>query len=191
MPRTGQIAALMLVAAALLLSGCIQIEKKEYRFTIKPDGSGQGMVRYINIVSTDEDGKDVSFKDYATLITDYLNGTKIDEDLPKLHITGKKLLEENNQLVAEIEFTFGTLDSAGFFGKADCKCCPMIYFVKTSNGTETVTESNGQLVEGVADSPFLTWPSDTKDFTFKTTCLQDTAGARSLLAHYRTWKDKK
>lgn len=180
-----------ILMAAVVFSGCIQIEKKEYTFKIKPDGSGEGMVRYINIVSTDEDSKDVSFKDYATLITDYLNGTKIEEDMPKLHITGKKLLEENNQLVAEISFTFGTIDSAGFFGTPGCKCCPMLYFVKTSNGSETVTESNGKLVEGVTDTPFLTWDSSVRDFSFKTTCLQDTAGARSLLPHYRTWKNQK
>jgi hypothetical protein len=179
------------LAGALFVSGCIQVEKKEYRFKLKEDGSGEGTIRFVNIVSTDDNSQDVSFKDYAELVTDYMQGTKLDDDMPKLHLTGKKLIEENGVLVGEVTFTFGSLDSAGLYRASDCKCCPLLYFVKTSNGSETVTETNGKIVDGVAESPFLTWDSGTTELTFKTSCMQDTAGARSLLPHYRTWKDKK
>jgi hypothetical protein len=191
MRRTLSVLILVALAAALALSGCIQVEKKEYRFKLKDDGTGEGTIRFVNIVSTDDNSKDVSFKDYAELVTDYLEGTKLSDDMPNIHITGKKLLEEDGKLVGEVNFTFGSPDSAGFYRAADCKCCPMIYFVKTSNGSETIVESNGKTVEGVAESPFLTWESGTRELTFKTLCMQDTSGARSLVPHYRMWKEKK
>ena len=68
---------IMLAAAAVLLGGCLGVEKKEYRFTLNPDGSGSGVIRYVNVVSIDdnsgtEEAKDVSFKDFAELVSDYL-----------------------------------------------------------------------------------------------------------------------
>jgi hypothetical protein len=129
----------------------------------------------------------VSFKNYAELVTDYLDGTKFEDDMPKIHVTGKKLLEENGQLVAEVNFTFSSLDSAGFLRQAKCDCCPVLYFINTDKGQETVSESNGKVITGVASSPFVQWEPKTSEFTLKTTLMEDTAGARSMISHYHQW----
>lgn len=189
-------AFIMLAAVAVMLGGCLGVEKKEYRFTLNPDGSGSGVIRYVNIVSIDdnsgtEQAKDVSFKDFAELVSDYLEGAKFEDDHPYLKVTGKRLLEENGVLVGEVTFTFASLDSVGFFRRAQCDCCPVLYFNKTESGDETVTETNGRLVEGVAASPFIEWEGNTREFTFKTTALSDLSGTRSLVEYHRTWKAKK
>jgi len=189
-------AFIMLAAVAFLLGGCLGVEKKEYRFTLNPDGSGSGVIRYVNVVSLDdnsgtEQAKDVSFKDFAELVSDYLEGAKFEDDHPYLKVTGKRLLEENGVLVGEVTFAFASLDSVGFFRRAQCDCCPVLYFNKTESGDETVTETNGRLVEGVASSPFIEWEGGAREFTFKTTALSDLSGTRSMVDYYRTWKVKK
>lgn len=175
----------------LLLSGCISVAKKEYRFKLNANGTGEGTVRYVNILSGDDNGKDVSFKDFAELVTDYLQGTKFEDDYPAFHVTGKKLLEENGMLVGEVNFTFTSFDSAGFLHHGKCDCCPVLYFLNTDKGKETVTESNGKVVTTVAPSPFIEWEPKVRDLTLKTTLMDDTTGARSMISHYRAWKEKK
>ncbi|MCX6600356.1 MAG: hypothetical protein NT025_02190 [bacterium] len=189
-------AFIMLAAVAFLLGGCLGVEKKEYHFTVNPDGSGSGVIRYVNLVSNDDnsgtdEAKNVSFKDFAELVSDYLEGTKFEEDHPYLKVTSKRLLEESGALVGEVTFTFASLDSVGFFRRAQCDCCPVLYFNKTETGDETVTETNGRLVEGVASSPFIEWEGNAREFVFKTTALSDLSGTRSMVEYYRTWKAKK
>jgi hypothetical protein len=190
------IVIMLSAVAGFLLSGCLGVEKKEYRFTLNPDGSGSGVIRYINLVSIDDNSgsdssKNVSFKDFATLVSDYIEGTKFEEDNPRYKVTGKKLFEENGVLVGEVTFTFTSLDSAGFFRRAGCECCPVLYFNRSETGDETVTETNGRLVEGVASSPFIEWEGKTREFTFKTTAMSDLSGTHSMVEYYRTWKAKK
>ena len=190
------IVVIMLAAAVVLLSGCLGVEKKEYRFTLNPDGSGSGVIRYINLVSIDDNSgsdssKNVSFKDFATLVSDYIEGTKFEEDNPHFKVTGKRLMEENGVLVGEVAFTFASLDSAGFFRRAGCDCCPVLHFNRSDMGDETVTETNGRLVEGVASSPFIEWEGSAREYTFKTTAMSDLSGTHPMLEYYRTWKEKK
>ena len=175
----------------LLMTGCIAVEKKEYRFKLNADGTGEGTIRYVNILSGDDNGKDVSFKDFAELVTDYLQGTKFEDDYPALHVTAKKLAEENGQLVGIVDFTFTSLDSVGFLRHAKCDCCPVQYFINTDKGKETVTETNGQIVTAVSPSPFIEWEPKTHDLTLKTTLMDDTTGSRSMITYYRSWKGKK
>lgn len=184
-----QSVALALLCAALL-SGCLSIERKEYTYKLKPDGSGEGVIRYVNITSTEDDGKDVSFKDFAELVTDYIEGTKFEDDHPALRVTSKSLTEENGVLVAEIKFTFTSPDSAGFLMRPNCSCCPVMYFVKSDANSETITETNGKLIESVAASPFVEWEPGTRDFTLKTTIQEDQSSNKSMLEHYRNWKKK-
>jgi len=182
------------LAGALLIAGCIQVEKKEYRYTLKTNGTGAGTIRFVNIVSQEDNDKDVSFKDYAELVTDYMDGTKFEDENPALKVTGKKLYEEKGVLVGEFNFTFASLDSVGFFRAAGCACCPVLHFAKSSSSTgggETIASSNGQMVEGVTDAPFIKWDSGIKEFSYTTTLGVDTSKVHSLLPHYKKWKDKK
>lgn len=172
-------------------TGCLNVEKKEYWFKIKADGSGEGIIRYVNIVSSDEDDQDVSFKDYATLVTDYVDGTKFEDEHPGLKVAEKKLYEKDGVLCGEFKFTFPSLDSAGFFWQKDCDCCPVLHFVKTDMGSENVIETNGKLIEDIASSAFVAWEPGTREFSFTTSVMSDTSGARGLVGHYRAWKDKK
>jgi hypothetical protein len=180
------IVALMATLAAIM-TGCLSVERKEYRFKINPDGSGEGTIHFINIVSQDDDGKDVSFKDYAELVTDYLNGTKFESDFPNMKVTGKKLYEDKGTVNGEVNFTFTNADSVGFFTFKDKGCSMLMHFAK-SNQSETVIESNGKIITGVTDSPFIVWDSGAKECTFTTRLFEDSTGYRKLVEHYRSYK---
>lgn len=185
-----------LAVLSLAISGCLSFEKKEYRYTLNPDGSGSGVIRFVNIVSTDEnagseEAKDVSFKDFAILISDHLEGNDFENSNPNLTVTEKKLYEENGVLIGEVKFTFTNFDSIGFFRKPKCDCCPILFFNSSASGGETIVETNGKLVEDVASSPFIEWDGKAKEFTFQTTAQNDLSGARSMVEYYRTWKEQK
>jgi hypothetical protein len=106
---------LLFALTALFFAGCLIAEKKEYVFKVNEDGSGSGTVRYINLVSQDDEEQDVSFKDFAELVTDYLQGNKFEEENPQFSVTDKKLYEKDGVLIGEFSFTFTSWDSTGFF----------------------------------------------------------------------------
>lgn len=54
------------------LTGCLSTEYKECIFEIKSDGSGEGEIIFYNLVSVEDDEKDVSFKDFGKLVSDYI-----------------------------------------------------------------------------------------------------------------------
>jgi hypothetical protein len=179
---------MLLVLAVVFITGCLSVEKKEYRFKINADGSGEGMIRFVNIVSQDDNSKDVSFKDYAELVTDYLEGTKFEDDFPNMKVISKKLVEESGMLVGEVSFTFSAADSVGFFRYSNKDCAPLMYFLKNTNQTETVMETNGKVITGVTEPPFIIWDSGAKECTFKTKLIEDTTGTRNLVGLYHNWK---
>ena len=178
----------MMALTAVSLSGCIGAEYKEYRFRVKADGSGEGTVRFVNIVSQDEEERDVSFKDFATLVTDHLEGTSFENDHPGYRVTGKRLLEENGMLVGEVTFTFASLDSVGFLTIPDCACAPVIYL--TGSSQETFVESNGRTA-GSEQTSFVMWDAGTSEIYMKTSLMSDVSGMRTLLPHFHDWKAKK
>ena len=128
------------LAGTLLLTGCLATEYKTYRCTLNADGSGSGTITFQNIFSQDDDSADVSTSDFDELISEYLNGSKFEEENPRLHVTGKRLYEEKGELMGEVSYTFAHADSAGFILNAGC---PVVFIPGVNS--ETVVESNGTM----------------------------------------------
>jgi hypothetical protein len=172
--------------AALLASGCIVAEKKEYYFKLNADGSGSGAIKFINLLSSDDDSKDVSFKDFAELVTDYVDGTKWEDDNPAFKVTDKKLYEENGVLVGEVKFTFSSWDSAGFLRSAGCNCCPTLYYLDTSS--ETYESTNGKYLGENSKLPLVSFDGGAKEFRIATKTNSSLDDTHPLLPHYKGWK---
>ena len=175
------------VLTSFLLGGCLTSEYKEYKYRINEDGSGEGKIRFVNIVAQDDEGKDVSFKDFDELIDDYLSGEKFEEENPALIILGKRLYEEENKLVGEVEFMFNSIDSLGFYRNSSCECGPILYYI--SELYETLFETNGKYLGRDRDFPIIIWKPETNEFYFKTYVQEDLYGTRSLLPDYKIWKE--
>ncbi|MFZ5432266.1 MAG: hypothetical protein ACOZB3_00685 [Calditrichota bacterium] len=179
-------AALTLAVMMLVLSGCLNMESKEYRFSVKPDGSGEGKILFNNIVSQDDDGNDVSEADFSELIDGYIEGNAWEEDHPGYNVTGKRLFVEDGKLMGEITFTFTALDSIGFLTFPGCDCAPILY--QLGQMDESYRESNGKTMGDANNPSFIAWDSGTKEFAFQTTVLGDMEGTRSLAKQYQEWE---
>lgn len=180
--------AALLMTLAMLCSGCLVAEKKEYRFTLNPDGSGSGTIKFVNIVSQDDEEKDVSFKDFAELVTDYLEGTKWEGENEHFTVTNKKLFEANGVLVGEVSFTFTDWNAAGFLLTNKCECCPALYHFEGMNN-ENYASSNGNFLGADGGGlPLIEFASGAKEFQIDTYYLENLDGTHPLTKHYKGWK---
>jgi hypothetical protein len=171
------------------LTGCLSIEYKEYIFNINPDGSGEGEIIFYNLVSVEDDEKDDSFKDFDELVSDYIEGTKFENDNPNYQVTNKELFEEDSMLVGRVEFAFTNFRNIGFFKSEDCDCSPLMYYM--GDFGESYSKSNGNYLGEEKDFPVIIWQSDADEIYIKTVVQEDLTGAHSLLKLYHTWKDNK
>ncbi len=176
----------MLLAVMVIgLGGCLTPEYKEYHYRINQDGTGEGTMKFINIVSEEEDEEDVSAKDFGELISDYYEGEQFSEDNPHFTITDKKLYEEDGMLMGEVWFTFDNADSIGFYRHEDCDCCPWMLYIGSIS--ETFLESNGTYLGADQDFPMIIWDEDQEEFYFKTHLKEDMSNGHCLLPLYKTW----
>lgn len=183
---------LMMIILAMMpafLGGCIAVEMKEYRFRMNDDGAGEGSIRFINIVSEEEDEQDVSIKDFRELVSNYIEGKAFEEDNPHYNVIDKRLYEENGVLVGEVVFTFDSMDSIGFYRDRDCKCSKYIYYMEPLS--EVYYESNGNYLGENRDLPLLAWSPSEEELYFKTLISENIEGAHSLLPLYESWKEQK
>lgn len=175
----------------LILSSCLTSAYKEYRFFVNKDGSGTGIIKYVNIVSQEDEETDVSETDFNELINDYVNGETFENDNPGYTVTNKRLFEENGTLCGEVEFTFNSFDDIKF-KDFDCKCSPLMYYL--GGLTETFMESNGEyLSTDEFDFPMITWEKKFKgnepmELYFKTIVTDDLSDCHSLLDEYEEWE---
>lgn len=178
---------LALFVVAVSLTGCLSSEKKEYSYKVNGDGSGSGKIKFVNIISQKDDGKDVSFSDFGELVDKYLNGEQFETDNPNLVVTDKKLYEEDGKLMGEVTFTFKSLSDINFIIEPGCDCSPIFYPMSTFS--ETFESSNGTYLGENSSATMIKWPSGTKEFTFTTVVTSDLKETVSLLGMYKTWKE--
>ena len=178
----------ILACSILFLSSCLTTEFKEYRFKINPDGTGAGLIKYTNIMSQDDDGENVTFKDFDELISEWFDGTAFEAENPNLKVIDKRLFEENGMLCGEVSFSFENIDSIGFLRFKDCSCAPLLYYLGALN--EIFTNSNGTYLGSGTEMPFIKWDGKTSDIYFKTRVQEDTEDCRGLLSLYQIWKEE-
>jgi hypothetical protein len=175
----------LLLLLTVLFAGCLGVESKEYRFNVKPDGSGTATVTFVNIVSQDNDNNDTTDEDFQELVDAYLNGTGLEDELPGAELTGKRLYEKDGQLIGELSFTFGSLDDLGFMRTAGCDCCPIVLYSDAFQ--EPYAESNGKYLGDTKSTPFVVWEPGTKEIYVKTSITSDMSGTHSLLSKWKEW----
>lgn len=169
-------------------TGCLSTEYKEYNFEINPDGSGSGSITFYNIVSIEDKEKDVSYKDFGELVSDYLEGTRFEDDNAGYKVTHKELIKQDSILIGKIEFTFNNLADVKFYKDEQCDCSPIMYYM--GGFGETYSESNGKYLGENRDFPLITWKSGTKNLYIKTIVQDDLSNAHSLAGLYDDWKAK-
>ena len=169
---------------AVLISGCLTVENKEYHIKLRSDHSGEATIKFINIMSEADDSVDISKDDFQQLVEFYLHGTQIEKDNPGFHNARKRLYEEDGVLVGELTLTFDSLSVLRLF-KLD-KDSPFMYFVGNPLSSERFVESNGTY--GGEWMPVVFWPKEAHELYVKTKVVSEVSHHRSLLENFKEWQ---
>jgi len=171
---------------AILISSCLTVEKKKYKFEITGKNSGKLTITYVNIFSQMDDSTDVSESDFDELINDYLNGEKINESFPLASEVTKRLYEENGKLNGEVTMNFASLEAVRLY-QLDKKS-PVCFNVGQSIDSETFESTNGTY----GNNDFMNvvfWSPKAKVFELTTTVNEySEEDCVSLVKQYRRWK---
>jgi hypothetical protein len=97
------------IAFAAGLSGCILIRTTEHRINLQPDGSGEAVLRLIDI-RTDELTDSLAERDFRILMSSFEQDEVEGFEEGRRKITSKRLFVRNDTLVAEIGYTFTGLE---------------------------------------------------------------------------------
>lgn len=168
-------------------TSCLSVEKKEYIFEFTGVNSGKLTIRYINIYSNMDDGKDVSADDFKDVLDKYINGSQIEEDYPGAKNITKRLYEENGQLHGEVTMEFSDLNSARLY-QYD-RSGPIMMNISTAYDSEAYLSSNGEY--GNDHMPVVFWPAQTKKLQVTTSVSKPEETSVSLVNAYREWKSRK
>lgn len=171
---------------AFLISSCLTVEKKKYKFEITGKNSGKLTITYVNIFSQMDDSTDVSEEDFDELINDYINGTKIEDAFPLASEVTKRLYEENGKLNAEVTMNFASLEAVRLY-QLDKKS-PICLNVGQTIDSETFESTNGTY--GNKDyMNVVFWSPKAKVFEVTTTVNEfNDEDCVSLVKQYRRWK---
>lgn len=172
------------VITLLFLSGCLTCEKKEYTFEFTGKDSSRLTIKYINLMSTMDDTVDISEEDFTSLITDYYEGTELENDFPEATVVGKRLFEENGVLCGEIVLEFTGLAAGHLYQYKDKG--PIMYCLSCySIDSEYFNESNGEYGGDVM--PVVFWDQGLKTLTLSTDVTFPDETTISLLDKYQEW----
>ncbi|HEY3251463.1 MAG TPA: hypothetical protein VGK25_10140 [Ignavibacteria bacterium] len=177
---------LIIFLGGYFLEGCLSVETKEYSFKLKGDKSGDGKIKYINIMRSSDSLGTVE-SDYNDLIDNYLNGNKLESELTGIKNIKKRLFEEDDQLCGEMTFDFDDITKLKFYNYNNKVLC---YFLGSNpmnifGSSETYFSSNGTFAGETF--PVIFWDIDQKKFELKTSLTQPSEKTTSLL---EMWNQK-
>jgi len=184
----------LILAAALLLSGCLWVQSAQFRIRVSPNGSGAGMVRYNNIcyapnaitdsISTTDVGDALT-----SLLSDYLHGHAFEEEYTQAHVTGKRLFRQDSMLVGEVTFTFDSLPAFSFYRYRDAKGEFISQLVHPLFGLyhTAVLQSNAPYTARAEGNAVLVWPAATQEFDFTVGTTLDSLFPTKYLSLANAW----
>lgn len=176
--------ALAFLFMALIFSSCLTVEKKEYSFELTGENSGRMTIRYINIMSVMDDGKDVRAEDFSEILERYINGDQIAQDFPGATNIKTRLYEQDNVLCGEVTLDFPSLSAARLY-QYD-RNSPIMMCISAAFDSETYISSNGSY--GNDYMPVVFWPSGSKKMAVTTQVSTPDETSLSLVEEYRSWK---
>lgn len=172
----------LVTITAVSLTGCLTVERKSYKITMTGKESGKCTITFQNIVSSKDEGKDISFKDFAELVTDYLQGTKLEDEMAGVHHVQKNLISVGGVLNGEMSFEFDSLSALRMYRYNET--APLMMYLGTMN-SETYETSNGTY--GGEKMPVIFWPSNHNHITLSTKVTEIDTSHISLAKQYASW----
>ena len=176
---------LALAFFAFLLSSCLTVEKKVYKWELTGPNSGKLTITYVNIMSDMDDTLDVSVEDFNELLNDYINGSYIDDRYPMATNIEKRLFAKDDQLWGEVIVEFDDLQAVHIYQHD--KKGPYMFCVNTAEDTETFQEANGEY--GGDYMPVVFWRGKNNELDLTTLVQEPDESMLSLVEQYNNWKE--
>lgn len=173
----------IVILLLFIFSSCLTVETKNYTFTLTGNNSGKLIIKYTNIYSTSDDGKDVSTEDFKELIDNYLKKEQFIKDYPLATNIQTKLFEENGVLCGELTLDFPDLNAARLY-QYDAKS-PIMMCITSAYDSESFKSTNGNY--GNEHMPVVFWPTGTKKLELTTAVSTPDESSVSLIDLYRIW----
>ena len=175
---------ILLFSLVIFFSSCLTIEKKEYTFEVKNDGSGSLRIKFINILSMKDDTANVTKSDFMELVSNYIEGKQMEEDYPDAIIKSKRIFEERGILCGEVIINFNNLRSVGIYQYDESS--PLMFNVNSFIDSEAFVSSNGQYGGDIMRVVF--WPKEFDRLKLTTSITNPDETTLSLIDEYRMWK---
>ncbi len=167
------------VLLTFLLSSCLTAQYKEYKFEMTGKTSGQLTITYKNIFCSHYDDEisveEEAEQDYSELVSDYLEGTTVEDDFPNAKMISKKLFEENNQLCGQIVLEFDNIEDINLYKYH--KKAPFMFHVPSD---EDYFDSNGEKAPEFIQ--LVVWDKKAKVLELTTTINEPDDESLSLLS---------
>lgn len=144
---------LPLLLAATQISGCLLVRSTEHRIRLNGDGSGDALMRLIDIRS-DAETDSVVEEDFSELMKILSDSTVIGFETPDRTITGKQVLLLGDTLVGEVAYMFNRLDDVEGLRKANGEL-----FVVVGPDREVV-KTNGRIEQKPDGGVRIVWAKD-------------------------------
>ena len=177
---------MLLAVVVFILSGCLTVEKKEYKFEFTGENSGILTIDYINIMSImDDDTLDVTKEDFDELLSDYIYGDQIESEFPDAQNLQKDLYEKDGMLCAKITMEFTELNDVLLFRYKSQG--PFMKYLGGVLDTEYFFDANGTF--GGENMPVIFWEGDLKVLDLITDVTAPDETTLSLIERYREWKE--
>jgi hypothetical protein len=158
--RSRYAAAIAIGAFCVGFSGCILIRTTEHRINLRSDGSGEAVLRLIDIRS-DETVDSLAERDFRIMMSSFeQEGMKDFEDNGR-KVTSKRLFARNDTLVAEIGYTFTSLGAIQGLHVTNEE----LYLVV--NDSREVIRTNGRVETWQKTSQRIVWNRDAQRLLFQ------------------------
>jgi hypothetical protein len=171
------IAAVTLVAMFMVLPGCIFIRTTEHRIAVNADGSGEAVLRLIDLRS-DETADSLVQRDFRIMMSSYEKEGDGQFSRQGRTITRKKLFTVGDTLNAEIGYTFEHLQSLEGMHVTDAE----IYVVVPSS--RRIVRTNGKIQPWTAEAVRIVWTRDARRLSYQITEIS-VPPSTSLAPFYR------
>jgi hypothetical protein len=149
-----------MVLFGLASPGCLFVRTSEHIITIGATGSGEGIIHLIDIRSTSPSDSLVR-KDFDDLMKAY-GAAKVEEfETSGRTITGKRLRARGDTLMAEITYTFNSLDAI------DGLRVTQDELTLEFGPDRTVTRTNGKMSGTEDGGTLITWERDAERLVYE------------------------
>ncbi|MEQ1505921.1 MAG: hypothetical protein ABMB14_27040 [Myxococcota bacterium] len=166
--------AVVAVILPVVLTGCPEIGRMTYRFDVS---TGKGTLSLEDIGTDDPDN---AARDFASLVNDYVLGTKVQDDHPAWRVGERRLFESAGPLAGVASFSFTRPSDVGLY-QFDKKSA----YIWCADSSETVVSTSGEVIPPYPNC--VAFDRKTRVFEVTVTTASGLGARQSLLPQFQGW----